>query len=252
MHHAIRDVIAHETGAKRSEDLCCVPLRESNMGTRGQLMFCWKGRKVVIYNHFDSYPSLMGAELFKQLVALLQRFHGDAKRACQSWGELVAALRITYLHDEAANPFNAIHAFEDVEAALRSTSPLCVCEEDGLDIWIEFVWTVDLNERVLTMEAHGGRAEWSFADLYRGRSFGDEWVKEAENAAYREDDSDADFTGGAKKPFSEAVASAAAVQIQASARRFLAVSRGIRPGGVLAKLAATRFRRTCALQSSLT
>lgn len=217
------------------------------MGTRGQLVFCWKGRRVVIYNHYDSYPKMMGAELFKQLVALLQRFRGDAKRASQNWGELVAALRTTYSDDEAAHPFNKIHAFDGVEVALRSTSPLCVCEDDGLDVWIEFVWTVDLDGGVLTMAAHGGRAEWSFADLYRGRSFGDEWITEAECAAYRDDDTDKDSTEDAARPFAGAVASAAAVQIQASARRYLEVSRGLRPGGMLAKLAAMRFLRASAL-----
>ena len=210
-------------------------------------MFCWKGRRVVIYNHYDSYPSVMGAELFRQLVALLQRFRGDATRASQTWGELVASLRTTDSQDEAANPFNATHAFEDVEAALRSTLPLLCEEDDELDEWIEFVWTIDLNEHLLTMKAHSGRAEWSFAHLYRGRRSKDEWVKEAENAAYQNEDSDADFTETAKKPFKKAVASGAAVQIQASARRFLEVSRGLRPGGVLAKLAATRFRRASGL-----
>ena len=212
------------------------------MGTRGQLVFCWKGRRVVIYNHYDSYPSAMGAELFRQLVALLRRFDGDAKRASRHWGELVAAQRTTYSCDEATtHPFNRIHAFDDVEAALRSTSPLCICEDEGLDVWIEFVWTVDLDAGALTMASDGGCTEWSFGKLYRGRSFQDAWIAEARLVAYH-DDEEAAAQGGAK-PFSEAVASAAAVQIQASARRFLEVSRGLRPGGVLAKLAAARFRR---------
>ena len=184
----------------------------------------------------------MGAELFKQLVALLQRFQGDVKRASQNWGALVEAIETTYSEDEAAHPFNKIHAFDDVEAALRSTLPLCICEDDGLDMWIEFVWTVDLDDSVLTMDAHAGRTEWSFSDLYRGRSFQDEWIAEAEIAASG-DDVDVDSTKVSAMPFADAVASAAAIQIQTAARRFLEVSRGLRPGGVLVKLAATRFLR---------
>jgi len=210
------------------------------MGTRGQLVFCWKGRRLIIYNHYDSYPSMMGAELFKQLVALLQRFQGDVKRACQNWGALVEAIEATYSEDEAAHPFNKIHAFDDVEEALRSTLPLCVCEEEGLDMWIEFIWTVDLDDGVLTMDAHGGRAEWSFSNLHRGRSLRDKWIEEA-NIFALGDDIDVDVISAT--PFAEAVTSAAAVQIQTAARRYLEVSRGLRPGGVLAKLAATRFRR---------
>jgi len=210
------------------------------MGTRGQLVFCWRGRRVVIYNHYDSYPSAMGAELFKQLVALLRCFAGDAKRASQHWGELVAALRTTYSCDEVVHPFNRIHAFDDVEAALRSTSPLCICEDEGLDVWIEFVWTVDLDAGALTMASDGGCAEWSFGKLYRGRTFRDAWIAEARLVAYRDDEARLVAEQGAAQPFSAAVA---AVQIQASARRFLEVRRGLRPGGVLATLAAARFRR---------
>jgi hypothetical protein len=219
------------------------------MGTRGHLVFCWKGRRLIIYNHYDSYPSMMGAELFKQLVALLQRFHGDVKRACQTWGALVEAIKTTYSEDEAAHPFNKIHAFDDVEAALRSTLPLCVCEEEGLDMWIEFIWTVDLDVGLLTMDAHRGHMEWSFFNLYRGRSFQDQWIEEAEIAA-SEDDVDVASTHISAMPFAEAVATAAAIQIQAAARRYLEVSRGLRPGGVLAKLAAMRFRRASSFLDS--
>jgi hypothetical protein len=219
------------------------------MGTRGQLVFCWRGRRLIIYNHYDSYPSMMGAELFRQLAALLQRFQGDVKRVCQNWGALVEAIETTYSEDEAAHPFNKIHAFDDVEAALRSTLPLCVCEDEGLDVWIEFVWTVNLDDGVLMMDAHGGSAEWSFSNLYRGRFFQDKWIAEAVIAA-SEDDVDVASTDISTMPFAEAVAAAAAIQIQAAARRFLEVSRGLRPGGVLAKLAAMRFRRASSFLDS--
>ena len=212
-------------------------------------MLCWKGRRLVIYNHYDSYPSMMGAELFKQLVALLQRFRGDVKRASQNWGALVEAVKTTYSEDEAAHPFNKIHAFDNVEAALQSTSLLCVCddEDEGLDAWIEFIWTLDLDEGVLKMEAHGCRTEWSFSELYRGRSFQAKWIMEAEIIASGDDK---DCTLGTTRPFTESVASAAAIEIQASARRFLEVSRGLRPGGVLVRLASMRFRRMASLHVS--
>ena len=219
------------------------------MGTRGQLVFCWRGRRLIIYNHYDSYPSMMGAELFRQLAALLQRFQGDVKRASQNWGALVEAIETTYSEDEAAHPFNKIHAFDDVEAALRSTLPLCVCKDEGLNMWIEFIWTVDLDDGLLKMNAYGGHTEWSFFNLYRGRSFQDQWIEEAEIAASG-DDVDVASTHISTMPFAEAVAAAAAIQIQAAARRYLEVSRGLRPGGVLAKLAAMRFRRASSFLDS--
>ena len=171
----------------------------------------------------------MGAELFRQLAALLQRFQGDVKRACQNWGALVEAIKTTYSEDEAAHPFNKIHAFDDVEAALRSTLPLCVCKDEGLNMWIEFIWTVDLDDGLLKMNAYGGHTEWSFFNLYRGRSFQDQWIEEAEIAASG-DDVDVASTDISTMPFAEAVAAAAAIQIQAAARRYLEVSRGLRPG----------------------
>lgn len=212
------------------------------MGTRGQLVLCWQGRVIVIYNHFDSYPGLMGVELFRQLVILLRRFRGNVNEACRYWGGLTAAQRLTYDHaDGEAHPFNQVHAFDDVEKALQSTL-LCVCEDDlGLNDWIEFVWSLDFDTAVLAMTAHGGRAQWSFADIYRGHAFEDKWVLEAEMVAYNV--SNRAGLEDSKKPFSDALTSAAAVQIQAAARRFLTVSRGLRPGGVLMKLAALRFRR---------
>ena len=210
------------------------------MGTRGFLVFRWKGRKVVVYNHFDSYPSSMGEELFRQLTDLLRRFKGDVRQASQCWGELVSTLVLT-LSEEGSerHPFNIIHAFEDIENALHSQLPLVVSDEDDLDEWIEFVWTVDLDKGTLLMRAHEGAAEWSFLNLHRGGAFVDKWLEEAENEAYKDD--------GvlSQKPFIKAVEFAAAVEIQASARRFLEVSRGLRPGGVLARLAAKRFHRGC-------
>lgn len=225
-----------------------LPDSAANMGTRGQLIFYWRGRRVIIYNHYDSYPCFMGAELFKQVAALLQRFHGDWKGACQYWGDLIGALRLSYTDadDEETHPFNQTHAFTDIEKALHSTSLLLVCEEEGLDIWIEFVWTVDLDQGSLAMISHGGQAEWSFVDIYRGRALKDKWIKEAEQAACRDDIKDDGTTGSTSKPFSEAIASAAAIKIQASVRRFLEESRGLRPGGVLMTLAAMRFRRAAA------
>ena len=203
-------------------------------------MFCWRGRKVVIYNHYDSYPSCMGAEIFRQLVELLRRFRGDVRRACQCWGELVHDLTLVSSNEHSgSHPFNEVHAFDDIENALRSTLPLAVCDDDQTDVWIEFVWTVDLDEGTLVMQAHDGRAEWSFVDIYRGRALLEQWIAEAEESVANE---------GCGKPFAEGVARAAAVTIQASARRFLEVSRGLRPGGVLAKLAAMRFHHACEIQ----
>ena len=216
------------------------------MGTRGYLVFRRKGRKIVIYNHFDSYPSAMGAEIFRQLALVLQRFNGDASKACVCWGKRVSNLVLASLNDgaEARHPFNQIHAFDDIEGSLSSTVPVAVCDEDSLDAWIEYVWTLDLDEGTLEMRAHGGSAIWSFAAIHRGRGLMDKWVDEAEREAQRNDvvvDQD-DVVG---RPFMDAVEAAAAVAIQASARRFLEVSRGLRPGGVLMRLAAKRFRRAC-------
>lgn len=211
------------------------------MGTRGYLVFHRKQRRVVIYNHYDSYPRSMGAELFRQLCALLERFGGNTQEACRCWGEGVEGLATTYVAD-TVHPFNSVHAFDNIEQGLQSTMHLIVSEEECLDEWIEFVWTLDLNEGALKMISDGGHAEWPFFLLYRGRALSEQWIAEAENVAYKHYEND---SNGCKQPFTEAVRLAAAVAIQASARRFLEVSRGLRPGGLLVRLAAARFRRSC-------
>ena len=51
------------------------------MGTRGYLIFKYKGIYYVIYNHWDSYPSGMGAATVKVLINLCKQFKGNATLA---------------------------------------------------------------------------------------------------------------------------------------------------------------------------
>lgn len=216
------------------------------MGTRGHLVFCWHGRKIVIYNHWDSYPSCMGAEIFLQLVELMRRFRGNARKACQHWKTLASNLTLNYSHEiSSCHPFNAVHAYDAIEESLHSALPLCVECEDLFDEWIEFVWTIDLLKGSLTMLTNEGTAEWSFFEIYRGSASLDHWVEEAEDAA---------SSGSTlqRKPFTTGVVYTAAVTIQAAARRYLEMSRALRPDGLLALMAAKRFLRACEFQRSQT
>jgi hypothetical protein len=216
------------------------------MGTRGHLVFCWHGRKIIIYNHWDSYPSCMGAEIFLQLVKLMQRFLGDVRNACQHWKTLASNLSLNYSQGvSSCHPFNTMHAFDAIEESLHVSLPLCVECEDICDEWIEYVWTIDLQKGRLTMHTNEGMAEWSFLGIYRGIDFLDLWVNEAEEAA---------SSGSTlqRQPFTTAILHTAAVTIQASARRFLEMSRALRPDGLLARMAAKRFRRACEFQRGRT
>lgn len=44
------------------------------MGTRGTIRLIKNGKVIVIYNHFDSYPSGLGVRLLKSLSNLIQKY----------------------------------------------------------------------------------------------------------------------------------------------------------------------------------
>jgi hypothetical protein len=208
------------------------------MGTRGKLVFVWRGRRFAIYNHFDSYPDLMGRRLFEQLVELLGRFGGDARLACEHWGRLVEAVVLTQEETETDHPFHTVHAFEQLEERLRSPLPLgSYGDDEELNVWIEFVWVINLDAARLEMRSYDGTAAWPFVRLHAGRRRLELWIAEAEAKAERE------VPPEEKAPFTDAVLEAAAVAMQATARRFLVISRELRPGGALMRLAERRFCR---------
>jgi len=188
----------------------------------------------------------MGAEIFLQLVKLMQRFRGDVRNACQHWKTLASNLSLNYSQGvSSCHPFNTMHAFDAIEESLHSALPLCVECTGVCDEWIEYVWTINLQKGRLTMHTNEGMAEWSFFDIYRGRDFLDLWVGEAEEAA---------SSGSTlqRQLFTTAVVCTAAVTIQAAARRYLEMSRALRPDGLLARMAAKRFRRACEFQRGRT
>lgn len=47
------------------------------MGTRGTITIIFKGKRLRLYNHGDSYPSELGADLIRELKDLLSRFTVD-------------------------------------------------------------------------------------------------------------------------------------------------------------------------------
>ena len=50
------------------------------MGTRGLFGFCYKGNYYIVFNHWDSFPSILGADLVKQLkIAIKNESLGDWK-----------------------------------------------------------------------------------------------------------------------------------------------------------------------------
>ena len=144
------------------------------------------------------------------MAALLQQFQGDVTHACRCWGELVETLNVSHVENEERHPVNKIHACDDVEKALRSTLPLCVCAEEGLDIWIEFVWIVEARRGQARDDDARRPGTVVFRQIHRGRALKDECVTEAEHAAYPP-----------RTPFTDAVRTTAVVVIQASAFRRL-------------------------------
>ena len=64
------------------------------MGTRGYLIFKYKGLYYVFYNNNDSYISCMGMSLAKDIKNLCKRFHGNIYLALEHLRGLVDLVTI--------------------------------------------------------------------------------------------------------------------------------------------------------------
>ena len=143
------------------------------MGTRGWLIFVYNGLYYIIYNHFDSYPSGMGASLFEQINELMKRFNGNSQCACQHWGRKLAGLKWNYsgIAEPNPHPFNGSSPYENIEAGLADTvNKVILLQKPGksvvarrCSVFIEYVWTINLDKGTLELESS---ACWSFSSVY--------------------------------------------------------------------------------------
>jgi len=228
------------------------------MGTRGWLIFVYKGKYYVIFNHYDSYPSGMGASIVEQLVALMVRFHGSTRAACDHWGNLLS--KITFVQDNPGaitrqHPINVPqHSFENLEVNLSdSSAPVlldCPITSDFADleasVFIEYSWVINLDVGTLSVSRPCDcdfTQSWSFKCFYVSIVLAKTpislWVDDAKYEI-NEDGRTVSYTIALKRIHSLAI-------IQRQARRFLARMRALEPGvGVIFKLAKARFEKASA------
>lgn len=233
------------------------------MGTRGWLVFRYKGKYYVLYNWFDSYPSAMGYRIAAQLVTLVRSFHGDIRSACAHWGELLSTLKVGREHEVDFNddenerprhPFSDSSVFMNIENALHDqTNPVPFLEEPSttmmdVDSWtrsyLEYVWEIDLDIGSLSlMEPPVDKISrtWSMKSFYLMTMNGTNvnlslWVADAEpQERENEEEEELTYSNSLKVMYS-------IVLFQALVRRYLAVKRALEPGtGVLYLVARKRF-----------
>lgn len=122
------------------------------MGTRGYVVVKLNGKYYKKYNHYDSYPSNLG----ENIIALLNSLHLEASKEC------------------AYNILNSINknGCEEIEEE----------EEDvKTDLFIEWVYTVDLNRKTLTI--NGGYYEPTYVIDRITENWFEEFHKENERLA---------------------------------------------------------------------
>ncbi len=176
------------------------------MGTRGWLIFVYKGNYYILWNNNDSYASAMGVSLVEQIVSLVKQFKGDTRMGCDHWGSLLSQKK--FVTEENAvegleielHPFCDCHAYKEIQKRLEefSSKPIrleqkvsssITCEIDR--IFIKYIWEVNLDRECLIMSrpyySLEFKAEWSFKSLYfmlkqpNCESYTEMWLSDADS-----------------------------------------------------------------------
>jgi hypothetical protein len=149
----------------------------NSMGTRGYLVFKWKGVYYTIYNHWDSYPSGMGFAIVRQIIEWMRRYQGNKEKVKEFLFTLLEGVKFKteydYSDDEEEDeeeivPVPGIHplnqnGYEDLEMKLRDTTRRIVIVSKGVEppaptLFIEFIWIIDADDGELLVK-HGQQAE---------------------------------------------------------------------------------------------
>eukprot|EP01042_Synura_sphagnicola_P030031 gene30031-38698_t len=165
------------------------------MSTRGFLIFKYNGIYYIFYNHFDSYVTAMGVANMGVLKKLCKDFNGNVALARQHLRILFEALvarsrEATF--DEEGNPSSNfvriwVHTSDGFNLAEMSDSKSVVnieatsVEPPQADLWIEYMWEVDLDAGRFGMGTNSTRTVltyWSWRALYLMTAA--DWLRDAE------------------------------------------------------------------------
>jgi hypothetical protein len=225
------------------------------MGTRGWFVFVFKGKYYIIYNHFDSYPSGLGASLLEQIFDLMHKFQGDIKTACAHWTNLLSKLeyKIGY-SKESEHPFNNCPGYKEIEMSMKCDKhpvQLVYPPSDGLNPKgddIAYIWTIDLDKAIFVMQVPYNDIDqcWitTFKQIYLtllDKTSRDDNIERW----YNDIDSEIEMkTNGLVQIYS-------AIKIQATFRRYLAFKKALEPGSGLLYLSAKREFEKCAFAAGV-
>lgn len=207
------------------------------MSTRGYLIFKYNGVYYVIYNHFDSYATAMGVANMKVLKKLCKDFNGNLALVRQHLRILFDALiarsrEATFDEDGNASSDYVrvwIHTSDGFSLTDMSNSRSVVDFEAAsmdipqADIWIEYMWEVDLDAGRFGMgTTRTGTVwtYWSWRALYLMTEA--DWLEDAEKHLRYWSDG---YTIS-KTTYDRTYK---AILIQATIRRFLAIRRALQP-----------------------
>lgn len=101
------------------------------MGTRGTITIIYRKKQLVLYNHYDSYPSGLGQQLIEELQLLLVQ-HGLA-------GLIVLFEKLVIIkpyEDECRQP--TVEEMKQLHEYKESDSSESIAEKDALNDWSWF------------------------------------------------------------------------------------------------------------------
>ena len=219
------------------------------MGTRGWLVFVYKGNYYVFWNNNDSYQSCMGMGIVKQLFELMLKFDGNIQEACDHWGNLLTKLEWRVNCASDGHPFNEVHSFTDIEGNLKNSSTFVVLEQPvgsltaEIDcVFVEYIWEINLDNAQLFMTCPYYSVEatmnWHFKHIYflmkqpkLSQTIQELWLEEAES--YSCEQNTIQWTCYFKLL-------ASVLMIQAQFRRYLAFKKSLEPGSGMMFLKAKK------------
>jgi hypothetical protein len=140
------------------------------MGTRGLFGFYYQGKFYVIYNHFDSYPSGLGAAIVEELRRAIQE-SSDPKNRLSKWIQQLEQLRLVSPRvPPTLEDIQKLRPYTDVNVSQQSTTDWycllrhcqgsvekvlasgyldnCV-DTSGLPLWEEYAYIINLDTQKL-------------------------------------------------------------------------------------------------------
>lgn len=121
-------------------------VRVETMGTRGLLLFIRKGRRIGIYNQFDSQPEYLGIQFLEFLKKLLEN---------GTFNDFVEKL-FNIEPEETVYNVDAMKVLDEI--MIGKVSRYCNAEQFQYDdLFCEWSYTLDIDINTIFFEESGGR-----------------------------------------------------------------------------------------------